>query len=57
MPIPTYGQVTIDNDTWDRLNARIAELEAALKMMRDHSPANCTRSWFIEQAARALETK
>ena len=36
MPMPTYGQVTVDKDTWDRLNARIAELEAAMRAVYDY---------------------
>ena len=34
MPIPTYGQVTIDKDTWDRLNARVEALEKRLLEMQ-----------------------
>lgn len=33
---------------------RIETLEAALEVMRD-APADCPRSWFVEQATRALE--
>lgn len=35
---------------------RIAALETALAVMRD-APEDCPRSWFVEQATRALDTE